>query len=367
GHPQGLWSTEEVLEHLGSVRGTPVTADDALDALAVLHNYSLVTLTETADREVTLHALTARAAMNLGPETHLAVLTAAGALHELWPCADFDAMDLAAALRANTDVLTGHDVTHLIHPWPGIHALLFRYRTSLIQAGLYTSSVQYWSSLAASGERILGDDHPDVLTSRLNLAQSYSKIGDIDNAIRLAEQAHADHQDWFGYDAPDTLMARSDLAAIYWKAGRADEAISLPEEVLADRQRVLGDDHPDTVVARNNLGATYSETGRIDEAIGLQEQVLADRQRVLGDDHPSTLIACNNLGATYWYAGLEEKAAEMLHKAVTGFDRVLGPDHPDSEQARENLITFTRESQPDAAHDSSTRSPSSEGEPGSAL
>ncbi|RGD58430.1 tetratricopeptide repeat protein [Kitasatospora xanthocidica] len=367
GHPQGLWSTEEVLEHLGSVRGTPVTADDALDALAVLHNYSLVTLTETTDREVTLHALTARAALDIGPDVPEAWLAAADALAELWPSADYSAQGLAATLRANTGVLAGHRTSDLIRPSRGIHQLLFYCGISLIEAGLYTTSIRYWSSLAAASERVLGIDHPDTLTARNNLAAAYSDAGHTDEAMRLQEEVLEDRRRVLGDDHPDTLTTRNNLAVTYRGAGRTDDAVSLLEQVLEDRRRVLGDDHPDTLTARHNLAVTESETGRIDDAVDLLEQVLEDRRRVLDADHPDTLLTCNNLAVMYWEAGLRDRSLEMLRQAVADLDRVLGPDHPDTALATENLRDLTRGPQPDAAHDSSTRSPSSEAEPGSAV
>ncbi|MFG2917303.1 tetratricopeptide repeat protein [Kitasatospora sp. NPDC048298] len=367
GHPQELWGTEAVLEHLGRVRGGPVTADDALDALAVLHNYSLVTLTETADREVTLHALTARAALDIGPGTPEAGLAAADALVELWPSADYTAPDLAATLRANTDVLAGHSGADLVQPLTGIHQLLFSFGISLIEAGLYTSSVQYWSGLAAASERVLGIDHRNTLTSRNNLAAAYSDAGHTDDAIRLQEQVLADRQRILGPDHPSTLTTRNNLATAYRDAGRTDDAVNLLEQVLADRRRVLGNDHPDTLVARQNVAVIRSETGHVDVAINLLEQVLADRRRILDVDHPETLMARNNLATMYWEVGLRDQALEMLRQAVADLDRVLGPDHPDTVLAMGNLRALTPEPQPDAAQDSSSRSPSSEAEPGSAV
>ncbi|MFJ9445992.1 tetratricopeptide repeat protein [Kitasatospora sp. NPDC101235] len=367
GHPQGLWSTEAVLEHLGNVRGTPVTADDALDALALLHNYSLVTVTETADREVTLHALTARAALDIDPGSPQSSHAAADALLELWPSADYSVQGLAATLRANTDVLAGHSTADLIQPSLGLHPLLFRCGLSLSDAGLYTTSLQYWRNLSTMSEHLLGTDHVDTLSARNNLAHSYSETGDTDQAVVLQEQILADRERILDTDHPQIFIARNNLAATYWRAGRTDDATSLQEQILADCRRILGADHPHTLIARHNLGTTYTDAGRIDDAISLKEQVLTDRRRILGADHPHTLMASNNLAVSYWCAGEPDRAMEMLRQAIADFDRVLGPDHPDTELARENLLVIAQNPQFDAAQASSSRSPSSEGEPGSAV
>jgi len=58
-----------------------------------------------------------------------------------------------------------------------------------------------------------------------------------------------------GDEHPDTLSARGNLAASYRRAGRTGEAISLQERVAADCARLLGDGHPDTAAAAAVLRA----------------------------------------------------------------------------------------------------------------
>ena len=115
-----------------------------------------------------------------------------------------------------------------------------------------------------------------------------------------------------GDDHPDTLASRNDLAYAYQAAGRLGEAIPLYEQVLADQVQVLGPDHPDTLTSRNNLAYAYESAGRLDEAIPLYEEVLADRTRVLGDDHPDTLTSRNNLAYAYLAAGRVEEVLALL-------------------------------------------------------
>ncbi len=54
----------------------------------------------------------------------------------------------------------------------------------------------------------------------------------------------ADRERLLGDDHPDTLTARANLAASYQQAGRTSEAIAILGRVVADRERLLGDDHP---------------------------------------------------------------------------------------------------------------------------
>jgi tetratricopeptide (TPR) repeat protein len=199
--------------------------------------------------------------------------------------------------------------------------------------------------------RAVGAFRANTLTSRSNLAISYSDSGRAREALELREQVLADRERLLGPDHPDTLTSRSNLADSYRAAGladsdraagRMDEAVALDEGVLADRERVLGPDHPDTVRARSSLADSYSNAGRIQEALELRERVLADRERLLGPHHPDTIRARANLADSYSDAGRIQEALELDEQvvAVRELLRKLseqrrtkrerpGPDHPD--------------------------------------
>ncbi|WP_291463741.1 tetratricopeptide repeat protein, partial [Actinomyces sp.] len=69
----------------------------------------------------------------------------------------------------------------------------------------------------------------------------------------LYEQVLPDSIRVLGEDHPDTLTSRNNLAGAYESAGRLTEAITLYEQVLPDSIRVLGEDHSLTKMVRENL------------------------------------------------------------------------------------------------------------------
>ncbi|MEU5666544.1 FxSxx-COOH system tetratricopeptide repeat protein [Streptomyces longwoodensis] len=360
GHPATLWHTNTLTAHLTQTRYLktphrlpgrhtallrPVTGDDADAALRLLDRYALITC-ETADdqyRAVRMHALTARAVRETVPEgrgSEIAV-AAADALLELWPEIDQPYPDLAATLRANTDALASHAGDLL---WrPDAHLVLFRAGISLFNAGLAASGVSYWQHMTASSERFLGSEHPDTLTARGNLANSYRQAGRTGEAIAIEERVLVDSERLLGGEHPDTLTARANLANSYWQAGRTGEAIEIEERVLADSERLLGSEHPDTLTSRANLAVSYREAGRTGEAIELLEQVVADRERLLGVEHPDTLTARGNLAASYRQAGRTGEAIEIEERVLGDFERLLGVEHPDTLTARSNLAASYRQ------------------------
>jgi len=131
-------------------------------------------------------------------------------------------------LRANTTALADNAGELL---W-GLdrHPLLYRAGTSLLNAGLHTAAVTYWQRLAEQAGQLLGEEHPDTLTARANLAGSYRQAGRTADAITIEEKVVADSVRLLGEEYPDTLTALANLAGSYWQAGRTADAITIGRE-----------------------------------------------------------------------------------------------------------------------------------------
>ncbi|WP_308406582.1 tetratricopeptide repeat protein [Streptomyces sp. AC555_RSS877] len=355
GHPTSLWHTPALTTYLAqhqptapprrkrwlrrhTTQPTPVTSGDAEAALRLLDRYGLITYDTSAGnyRAVRIHALTARAVRETTFQDQqsavAAAAAAANALYYIWPDLDQTQRELAGVLRANTDSLTAHAQDHL---WtPDSHPVLRLAGMSLLNANLHSAATAYWGDMVAECERLLGEDHPDTLIARGNLASSYWQAGRISEAIDLLERVVADNERLLGEDHPDTLIDRSNLAVFYGQTGRTGEAIAIKERVVAERERLLGEDHPDTLIARGNLAASYRQAGRIGEAIDLLERVVAERERLLGEDHPDTLVDRSNLAASFRQAGRTGEAIVIEERVVADHERLLGKDHPNTLIAR---------------------------------
>ncbi|MFI1177509.1 tetratricopeptide repeat protein [Streptomyces melanogenes] len=235
------------------------------------------------------------------------------------------------ALLPHTDALTrhhtpDHDTIHTARALDG--AAMYR-----MTQGIVDPAVHALQRALAVRERVLGEDHPDTLTSRNNLASAYEAVGD-GRAIPLFEGILAVRERVLGEDHPDTLSSRNNLASAYEAVGDG-RGILLHERALADRERVLGEDHPATLTSRSNLACAYERAGD-GRAIPLFEGILAVRERVLGEDHPATLTSRSNLAYAYEEAG-DSRGIPLCERTLASRERVLGEDHPDTLTSRNNL------------------------------
>ncbi|WP_328871449.1 tetratricopeptide repeat protein [Streptomyces sp. NBC_00287] len=204
-------------------------------------------------------------------------------------------------------------------------------------AGDLERAVPLCETTLAQRVQVLGDTHPDTLRSRSNLALVYQAAGDLGRAVPLHETTLAQCEQVLGYTHPDTLASRSDLALAYQVAGDLGRAIPLTQLTLAQRERVLGDSHPDTLRSRSQLAWVYQLAGDLGRAVSLHETVLGQRVRVLGDTHPDTLASRDNLALTCQVAGDLGRAVSLHETVLAQRERVLGNTHPDTLVSRSKL------------------------------
>ncbi|KAH6612769.1 kinesin light chain [Boeremia exigua] len=214
--------------------------------------------------------------------------------------------------------------------------------TALYSDGQYKGAEELFVQVMETRKRVLGDEHPDTLTSIANLASTYWNQGRWKEAEELEVQVIETTKRVLGDEHPNTLTSIANLASTYWNQGRWKEAEELEVQVMETRKRVLGNEHPDTLLSIGNLAATYRNQGRWKEAEELFVQVMETRKRVLGDEHPDTLTSIANLASTYWNQGRWKEAEELDVQVMETTKRVLGNEHPDTLLSIGNLAATYR-------------------------
>jgi tetratricopeptide (TPR) repeat protein len=205
--------------------------------------------------------------------------------------------------------------------------------------GRWDEAEELQKKVMKTRKRVLGDEHPNTLSSISNLTSTYADQGRWGEAEELQKEVIETSKRVLDDEHPDTLISIANLALTYWNQGRMGEAEELQVEVMETRKRVLSDDHPDTLNSMNNLALTYMDQGRWGEAEELQVEVMETSKRVLGDEHPDTLIRIANLASTYRNQGRWGEAEELLVEVIETSKRVLGDEHPHTLSSISNLAS----------------------------
>ena len=137
-------------------------------------------------------------------------------------------------------------------------------------------------------KHLLGEEHPDTLTSMANLASTYRDQGKWKEAETLEVVVMEKRKHLLGEEYPDTLSSMANLASTYWKQGKWTEAETLEVVVMEKRKHLLGEEHPDTLTSMANLASIYRDQGKWKEAEALEVVIIEIRKHLLeGEDRLS--------------------------------------------------------------------------------
>jgi hypothetical protein len=208
-------------------------------------------------------------------------------------------------------------------------------------AGSPAAARDQHAELLPALERILGPDHELTMTARHDRAMWTGLSGDPASARdQLAALVPA--QVLLGAPGdPALLTIRQNLA--YWTAETGDPAAARDQcaALLPDIEDWLGAEHDITLRSRHNLADWTGMAGDPAAARGQHAELLPIRERVLGVGHPSTLATRASLA--YWagQAGDPAAARDQLAELLPIREHVNGPDHPSTLTTRHNLAMST--------------------------
>ena len=219
-------------------------------------------------------------------------------------------------------------------------------------SGSYAAARDLQRQVLDARERLLGQEHPDTLTTRHNLARWTGQAGDPAAARDLYAELLPVRERVLGPEHRHTLANRHSLASSTGEAGDPAAARDLFAELLPVVERVLGPEHRHTLTTRGNLARWTGQAGDPAAARDLYAELLPVRERVLGPEHPDTLTTRHNLAGWTGEAGDPAAARDLFAELLPVVERVLGPEHPDTLTVRVNLVGSTGEAgDPAAARD----------------
>ncbi len=82
-----------------------------------------------------------------------------------------------------------------------------------------------------------------------------------------------------GDDHPNSLTSGNNLAANLFGVGEYERARRLCEDTLTRRRRVLGNDHPDTLISAGNLADDLRALREHERARELEDWIRAQRKQ----------------------------------------------------------------------------------------
>ena len=120
------------------------------------------------------------------------------------------------------------------------------------------------------------------------VAAAFSNQKEYAKAEKMHRETLRLYKKVLGEEHPNTLTSMSHVAAALSDQGEYVEAEKMHRETLRLYKKVLGDEHPHTLMSMYSLAHLLGMQLRFNDSRSLYEQVNAAYDTVLGEDHPTT-------------------------------------------------------------------------------
>ena len=145
-----------------------------------------------------------------------------------------------------------------------------------------------------------------------------------------------------GTSEHNMLFIQGNIANTYKKLGRIEEAVQMKRDTYSGWLRLNGEEHKDTLKAAMNYASSLNDLRRFEEAKSLLRKTIPVARRVLGESNETTIMI-----RWHYARALALDSGPMLddlREAVTTLEdieriarRVLGGAHPATESIGSNL------------------------------
>ena len=144
-------------------------------------------------------------------------------------------------------------------------------------------------------KRRLGSREENILVAQNNLANTYEKLGRVEEALRMRQEVYSGRLKLYGEEDERTLISANNYASTLVTLERFEEAKSVLRKTMPVARRVLGRVNDLTLRLRWNYakGLYKNSAATLDdlrEAVTTLEDAGRTARRVLGGAHPLTIV-----------------------------------------------------------------------------
>lgn len=203
------------------------------------------------------------------------------------------------------------------------------------------AEVQLTRALAAQ-ERLLGEAHPDTITT-LQVLGTLRKLQGryqealvlLSRAVDLVERVSGDH-------SKQTAQVINDRGAVRLRLGQFEEAIADFRRAMDIVERVDGKDAPMFGEILGNVGYALASLRRYDEAEAALTRAMGILRKQKGRRTIATASLLNNLGHVRRRLGDVQGAIDALREAQSTDEEIYGRQHPRAIRSLSNLAVMLR-------------------------
>jgi serine/threonine-protein kinase len=207
------------------------------------------------------------------------------------------------------------------------HTVLLAARSHLAsyydEIGQFEQAIAQWQEIIKVQKKILGNKHPELAISLLQISISYKHIGDYQNAYKMLDEAYDISLNTYGLYSAVTAEILNSRAIYDSVQGKMDEAIEGMERAIDILQQIRSTNQQDLNIFKTNLALFYLQKDRNTEAQQLLNELYVYQSNKLGEAHVSTLYTQQLLARALDSLGRKQEAIELAKMAVQSSQKYL--------------------------------------------
>jgi tetratricopeptide (TPR) repeat protein len=204
-------------------------------------------------------------------------------------------------------------------------AMVYKLNGNLLQAEqLFTKLLQLQDRLTNSGQFYTDSFY----TTMGNLAQVYREQGKLTESMQLTDDLIERRKKTHGENHPDNIYEKSNLALLYQRLHQYDRAETIFLSCFNDLQCFSGSTHPDTILMAKNLAMNYACQGRLDLAESRLRQCLKQEKELFDDQYLGVYLTIDHLAKVLIEQDKYEDAETLLRNSMSQLLARMGQDYP---------------------------------------
>jgi serine/threonine protein kinase len=227
---------------------------------------------------------------------------------------------------------------------PEVRSALLRTMGGLYRRmGLYEQAAEDQRKAYEISELVNGPDHPDTISSEMEMARVRIEVGEYTLAERqlhsVLERTVRDHGGFDNEVSGEVLVLLSHSAMV---TGQLERALELGRSALGIRRTVFGPDHPAVAEVLHELGAIQIRLGSFADAERLILESLDIRRTALGPSHPDVATSQYDLAMVQLTLGDLDQARDLVQSSLEIYLAAYGDGHHATIVARMMLVEIKR-------------------------
>jgi len=220
-----------------------------------------------------------------------------------------------------------------------------KYRIDTVRINQYINNSDFESAhtllTQVEPKKINAHNQSKYISSKRLLAKIYQREGKLQKSIEILNALLSNKK--LTPKITVLMGIKSDLAELYSKTGQILVAIDLWEAIIQDQKKILGNKHPELISSLKELSVSYANLGQSEEALQLNKQALDISIKLNGKNSLLTANVLNDKALVLRNIRKDDEAIKTMRMVISIYESQKPINYQDTNILKMNLVQLLNE------------------------